>query len=130
MMLRLGFAIRLTLEGSSRLAGIDTARDHAGIVLTVVAGLTLIVLGILVGVGLMTSVVQISIASLLLFVFVTHLRAAGSAALATRESWYPLLDALIAGGAALLGPGKYSVDAYLFGRHEIVIAPPAKLSAD
>jgi uncharacterized membrane protein YphA (DoxX/SURF4 family) len=88
--------------------------------------LALAVCGFCLLIGFLTPVVSVSVAG---------------ACLATVLSWLPqptvnLFDSdlvclemiVLAASIALLGPGAFSLDARLFGRHEVVIPPASRLS--
>lgn len=79
--------------------------------------------GALVAIGLLTPVVQVVVTIVQLTVLSDQLWAPVLHITMT-VAWRPsILETVVAASLALLGPGAYSVDAYLFGRREINIPP-------
>lgn len=88
-----------------------------GAVVAVVSGLSLVT-GFLTPVSGVVVVIQALVFALS--------RAPEAVPVQGRELLEPWLIVAVAAAGLMLGPGAYSVDAILFGRREIVIAPPRR----
>jgi hypothetical protein len=121
--LRLVLAASVMAEGAALLVR-DLSESHAA-ALTVAADALLVLCGAFTGLGLLTPVVQTVVAAVKLASiseWIWHLAAsAGEAAVQVL-----VFQLAVSASLALLGPGAYSVDARVFGRHEIHIPPRAQ----
>lgn len=118
LLLRAAVGLWAAIEGASHILGASASGDHA---LIVAGGALAVLSGAALAIGFLTPVAALVIALL----------GSGRAL-----SWIPPPDpyligthagalflTIVATGVALLGPGAFSLDSYLFGRREIIIPP-------
>jgi putative oxidoreductase len=86
-----------------------------------ILGLLWMVGGVLVAIGLLTPVVQVSVGVSFALAVMFNWDLADRILKATAHYWPLLLLVTMLASLALLGPGAYSIDAYLFGRRRIDI---------
>jgi putative oxidoreductase len=119
LLLRIVLSQRLVTSGVPRLVTAldtaDTAQAAFGLLFLLCAAFT--------ATGFLTPLVQTIVVIVELAVLWSEPPIAGVAGLIARPWPAPLLEASIAASLALIGPGAFSVDARLFGLHEIVIPP-------
>jgi uncharacterized membrane protein YphA (DoxX/SURF4 family) len=120
-MLRAALAITgayIALDRLLPLAG-AVAGDH--LIVLAVSGIAWATASACLALGLQTSRVGAGVATIEVISILLTIAAPGFAA----KTFMPhLFTAAVALAIALTGPGAYSVDARLFGRREIVLAPP------
>jgi hypothetical protein len=98
--------------------------DRSGLGAYLVYSVALIVLTFPVAVGFLTPIVHVIVALVeTAMVIVERSPEVSTLSLAFTNNDPRILQVAIAVAVALLGPGVYSVDSHLFGRHEIVIRP-------
>jgi uncharacterized membrane protein YphA (DoxX/SURF4 family) len=121
--LRLVSAFAL-LDAGLRLTGLGAPADVAHPPLAALLGGALALCGVLLAAGCLTPIV-VGVVTVLMMLAAFEMRSALLAIWnALINSWFvPVLELVVVVSLALLGPGRYSVDAYLFGRREIIIPP-------
>jgi uncharacterized membrane protein YphA (DoxX/SURF4 family) len=125
LLLRLLLAGYLIVEGTPAAVSGSGATDVRDVVIGGY-GMIAVLCGALAAAGFLTRVTQTCLALVELVVVGAHLWAPGYAALTFGSPRAAIMATGIATGLVLLGPGAYSVDAFLFGRREIVIPPVAR----
>jgi uncharacterized membrane protein YphA (DoxX/SURF4 family) len=111
--------LRVAAGGIATLQGaVYLSRMEAPTATSWAAGLLLMVGAIGLITGLMTPGAAAAVTLCTTFIAATWPHPAGSAVLDAPAAFLVIVDAV---AIAALGPGAYSVDAYLFGRREIII---------
>jgi putative oxidoreductase len=123
LVLRLVLATSVITEGTALLVRDLTAPAAA---LTLVCDMALVLCGTFILLGLLTAVVPTIVATVKLAGLADLLLWQLSATAPSGPVQVLVLQLAIAASLLLIGPGAYSVDARLFGRHEIHIPPGAQ----
>jgi uncharacterized membrane protein YphA (DoxX/SURF4 family) len=120
LVLRLVLAICLIADGASQAA--STHGGAPGAVLIGALGFALMLCGALVAIGFLTPLTQSVVVVVALSII--GLRPWLAPLDVAAGSWrQQILEAGLAAGLALVGPGAYSVDARAFGRRELTVLP-------
>jgi TQO small subunit DoxD len=116
LILRAAVGTIATVQGTLYLSG---SSERTALVMLI--GLLLAASGIFLVIGLLTPVASLLVALCALGIALPWLPATTVAVISPRLMAFGVIITSVA--IALLGPGAFSVDGYLFGRREIVIPP-------
>jgi uncharacterized membrane protein YphA (DoxX/SURF4 family) len=116
LILRAAVGAIATVQGTLYLSG---SVDRAP--LTIAIGLVLVASGASLVIGLLTPVASLLVGLCTLGIALSWIPASAIALISPRLMAFGVIITAVA--IALLGPGAFSVDGYLFGRREIVIPP-------
>jgi uncharacterized membrane protein YphA (DoxX/SURF4 family) len=116
LVLRAAVGAIATVQGILYLSG---SVDRAP--LTIAVGLVLVASGASLVIGLLTPVASLLVGLCILGIALSWFPASATALISPKLMAFGVIITAVA--IALLGPGAFSVDGYLFGRREIVIPP-------
>ena len=125
LLLRLTLGVYLIAQGVRIMAPFVDAGTPPTI-LAALTGLAMLLGGALGGVGILTPITQSMSAAAGLVTLFDALWAPASVPGLDAPWPLALMTMVVAVSLSLLGPGAYSIDAFLFGRKEISIPPPRK----
>ena len=125
LLLRLALGSLLIVSGAATLGGATGAQAAGNTPLSVLSA-AWVLAGLLISAGLLTPLVQIVVAATILLAWVSTTLAPAVAELSAAVADPKTLALALSASLALLGPGAYSIDAYLFGRRQINIPATRK----
>ena len=121
LLLRAAVGAWAAIEGASHVLGTQASGASGDPVLIVMGGMLAVVSGAALVVGFLTPVAALIVALLGTGRALSWIPAPDPYLIGTHAgAWFVTIVAI---GVALLGPGAFSLDSYLFGRREIIIPP-------
>jgi hypothetical protein len=125
LVLRIVVATHLSSDALNPISSVFSTIDEK-VISTPILRVVLLVLGGFALIGSLTPVIQATVALAELAAVMFHLWAPEISASSSVSVGCALTAAAVATSLVMLGPGGYSIDAYLFGRREISIPPVAR----
>jgi uncharacterized membrane protein YphA (DoxX/SURF4 family) len=119
----MALAVAAAVIGFERLGFSSTTPQAAWLLIWSISGAVRMIGSAFVAIGFHTRRVVCVFVLVEIALMLARFFATSAAAPDGTEAMVRILDTMIAGALALTGPGAYSIDARMHGRHEIIIPP-------